>query len=113
MYTKSDIWRNLEREGGIRIETSLIETFKHHYFEFRKVADVDSSFADALSAMTFTVVERTGKLADEGDLDGIRNLIREYGEIRLSAQGSNDSVKERFENELGERATRTHDTYTH
>lgn len=52
-------------------------------------------------------------MAEEGDLDGIRNLIREYSEIRLSAQGSNDSVKERFEKEFMVRGGRAPDSRVH
>ncbi|MEF3303521.1 hypothetical protein [Paenibacillus sp. GYB003] len=113
MHSQRAVWRTLKGRGGIRIETTLIESFKHYYFEYRKVADADASFEDALSALTFAVVERTGRLAEEGDLDGIRNLIREFSEIRLSAQGSNDSVKERFERELGERTGLAGDSIVH
>ncbi|MDF2717099.1 MAG: hypothetical protein K0R28_4024 [Paenibacillus sp.] len=95
------------------IETTLIETFKSYYFEYRAVTDADNSFTDALSALTYSVVDRTGNMAEEGDLDGIRNLVREYSEIRLSAQGSNDSVKERFEKEFMLRGNRTPDSRLH
>lgn len=84
------------------MEQTLIETFKAYYFDYRTVEDVDSSFEDALAAVAFAVIEKTGALADEGDLDGIRSLVREYKEIRLSTLGSNDSVKERFEQEYEE-----------
>ncbi|PYI56504.1 hypothetical protein [Paenibacillus flagellatus] len=95
------------------MEPTLIETFKDYYFDYRAVADADTSFEDALSALTFAVVERTGDYAEAGDLDSIRNLVREFREIRLSTQGSNDSVKERFEREFALRSGRTEETPLH
>ncbi|MCI3921286.1 hypothetical protein MO973_13700 [Paenibacillus sp. TRM 82003] len=88
---------------------TLIERMKRFYEDYRGTSDVDESFRSALETVGFWVIESCGDHAERGDTEAIRNLVREYKEIRLSAQGSNDSVKERFEDEYRERhAVRTH-----
>ncbi|MFD0695099.1 hypothetical protein ACFQZT_13405 [Paenibacillus sp. GCM10027628] len=84
------------------MEETLIQTFKRYYADYRAAVDVDQSFTDAYQAIAYHVIEQTGQLAQEGNLDGIQNLVREFNEIQLSVGGSNDSVKERFEQELVE-----------
>ncbi|MFC5648755.1 hypothetical protein ACFPYJ_06360 [Paenibacillus solisilvae] len=85
------------------MEETLIERFKRYYEDYRMTSGVDSSFQNASEALTASVLNLVGQSADNGDLDAIRNLMHEYGEIRLSTQASNDSLKERFELEHKQR----------
>lgn len=84
------------------MDETLIQTFKRYYADYRAAVDVDQSFADAYRAIAYYVIDQTGQLAQEGKLEDIQNLVREFKEIRQSVGGSNDSVKERFEQELVE-----------
>jgi Na+/phosphate symporter len=93
-------WRQMME----RRDETLIERFKRYYQDYRASADADTSFDNALQALTLSVIDQAGDLAERNDADAIRSMVREYHEIRLSVQGSNDSVKERFERELQERA---------
>jgi len=83
---------------------AVIERFKRYYADYRAAGDPDSSFASAYEALIYSVLDEVGQLAEEGRLEPIRGRIRELNEIRMSIGGSNDSVKERFEAELRERA---------
>ncbi|UVI32651.1 hypothetical protein [Paenibacillus spongiae] len=78
---------------------TLIERFKRYYWSYRQTSDTDASFNFAYQALLLSLLDGVSRFADDGDLDGIRNLMREIDEIRHSVQGSNDSVKERFEAE--------------
>ncbi|QYR20696.1 hypothetical protein KZ483_23385 [Paenibacillus sp. sptzw28] len=78
---------------------TLIERFKRYYGYYRQTSDVDISFISAYQALLLSLLDQVSRCADDGDLDAIRNLMREIDEIRHSIQGSNDSVKERFETE--------------
>lgn len=78
-------------------DETLIERFKRYYEEYRTTSGVDSSFKNASEALSASVLNLVGQSADNGDLAAIRNLMHEYSEIRFSTQGSNDSLKERFE----------------
>lgn len=82
---------------------TLMERMKRFYVDYRETSDPDESFRSALETIGFWVIEAAGDLAERGDTAAIRSLVREYKEIRLSAQGSDDSVKERFEAEFRER----------
>jgi hypothetical protein len=90
-------------EAGERDET-LIQQFKRYYGIYRQTSDPDKSFSSAYEALLLTVLDKIRRCADEDDLESIRNLLRECDEIRHSVQGSNDSVKERFEREYTERS---------
>ncbi|MFC5447513.1 hypothetical protein [Paenibacillus aestuarii] len=81
---------------------TLIETLKRYYADYRSAADSDQSFEDAYQALAYHVIEQTGQLAQEGKLTDIQNLIAQYHELRFSTGYSNDSLKERFEQELVE-----------
>ncbi|MDQ0901588.1 hypothetical protein [Paenibacillus sp. V4I7] len=84
------------------MDETLIQTFKRYYADYRAAADVDQSFADAYQAIAYHVIELTGRLAQEGKLTDIQNLVGEFKEIQLSISQSNDSLKEHFEQELVE-----------
>lgn len=79
---------------------SLIERFKRYYEDYRMTSDMNSSFTSAYEALTLSVIDQVDDLAAQSDVSAIRNTVREYREIRSSIQGSNDSVKERFESEF-------------
>ncbi|MEW9702893.1 hypothetical protein [Paenibacillus sp. SI8] len=81
---------------------TLIETFKRYYADYRTATDADQSFADAYQALAYHVIEQTGRLAQEGNLADIQNVVREFTEIRHATGGSNDSLKDSFEQELVE-----------
>jgi len=85
-------------------DETLIERLKRYYADYRLSEDPDASFRDACAALSLSVIDTVGELADREDCAAIRNVLREYREIRVSTQGSNDSVKERLESELRERA---------
>ena len=78
---------------------TLIEQFKRYYADYRKTSDMNTSFISAYEALTLSVIDQVDDFADKSDVSAIRNVVREYREIRISIQGSNDSVKERFERE--------------
>jgi len=78
---------------------SLIERFKRYYEDYRMTSDMNSSFTSAYEALTLSVIDQVDDFAAQSDVAAIRNTVREYREIRSSIQGSNDSVKERFESE--------------
>ncbi|UJF32137.1 hypothetical protein [Paenibacillus hexagrammi] len=80
-----------------------METLQRYYADYRTAADADQSFKDATQAIAYHVIEQTDRLAHEGDLPTIQSLMREYNEIRLKVGVSNDSLKERLEQELVER----------
>ncbi|HZG86602.1 hypothetical protein [Paenibacillus sp.] len=80
-------------------DETLIERLKRYYEDYRKTSEPDSGFRDAFDALTYSVIESIGEAADRDDCATIRAIVREYGELRLSVQGSNDSVKERLEEE--------------
>ncbi|MFD2611018.1 hypothetical protein [Paenibacillus gansuensis] len=82
---------------------TLIQQFKRYYFDYRGAAETDSAFADAFQALTYRVIGRLEEAVHNENLHASRELLREYGEIRSSTYGSNDSVKERFEAEFQER----------
>jgi hypothetical protein len=81
------------------MEETLIQAFKRFYADYRAVLGVDESFDGSLQVLPYYVIDQTEIMAQEGNVDKIRNLIREFNEIRVSTYGSNDSVKERFEQE--------------
>jgi len=85
-------------------DETLIERLKRYYQDYRKTSDPDAAFREACEALGHSVIESVGEAAERDELETIRALVREYREIRLSTQGSNDSVKERLEAELRERA---------
>lgn len=85
-------------------EETLIEQFKRYYQDYRNADDVDESFDNAFAALTFSVIDQAGDMAERDDSEAIRRMVREFREIHLSIQGSNDSVKERFEREIREKA---------
>jgi hypothetical protein len=89
----------------VQPEETLIEQFKRYYQDYRGSADVDTSFDNAFEALMFSVIDQAGDMAERDDSNAIRNMVREFREIHLSVQGSNDSVKERFEREIRERAS--------
>ncbi|KRE96834.1 hypothetical protein ASG89_30330 [Paenibacillus sp. Soil766] len=82
------------------MDETLIQTFKRYYADYRGAEDVDQSFTDAYQAMTFHVINQTEHYVQEGNLNKIQNLIREFKEMGLSLGPSNDSLKEQFEQEL-------------
>jgi Na+/phosphate symporter len=96
--------RNERLEHPLLEGETLIERLKRYYGDYRKISDPKTSFSSALEAMTLSVIDRVADFAEQSDLSGIRNLVREYREIRGSIQASNDSVQERFEREYRERA---------
>lgn len=81
---------------------TLMETFKRYYADYRSAANMDQSFTDAYQAIAYHVIERTEQYAQGGNLEEIQNMIREFKEIGLVVGPSNDSLKERFEQELVE-----------
>ncbi|MDR6881483.1 hypothetical protein [Bacillus sp. 3255] len=83
-------------------DATLMETFKRYYADYRGSADMDQSFTDAYQAIAYHVIEQTSHYAEDGDMDKIQSLIRQFKEISLSIAPSNDSLKERFEQELVE-----------
>ncbi len=84
----------------VRMEESLMDTFKRYYADYRGAEGVDQSFTDAYQAMAFHVINQTEHFVQQGNLHDIQNLIREFKEIELSTSPSNDSLKEQFEQEL-------------
>ncbi|CAM4493168.1 hypothetical protein [Paenibacillus tarimensis] len=82
---------------------ALIQRFKRYYEDNRITADIDNSFNDAYEALTFSVIDEIGNCAKREDLHSIQSVVREFDEIRSSVHGSNDSVKERFEEEYKSR----------
>ncbi|NOU89822.1 hypothetical protein GC102_29315 [Paenibacillus sp. LMG 31460] len=84
------------------MDETLMATFKRYYADYRGAANVDQSFSDAYQAIAYHVIEQTEQFAQEGNLADIQNLIREFKEIGLVVGPSNDSLKERFEQELVE-----------
>ncbi|TXK72108.1 hypothetical protein [Paenibacillus sp. N3.4] len=82
---------------------SLMDTFKRFYADYRTAANVEQSFTDAYQAVAFYVIEQTSQLAQESKLDDIKQLTREFKEIRFAISPSNDALKERFEQELVEK----------
>ncbi|GGA09091.1 hypothetical protein GCM10008018_63440 [Paenibacillus marchantiophytorum] len=79
---------------------SLMDTFKRYYADYRSAANVDESFADAYHAISYHVINQTEQLANQGNLDDIQQLIREFREFRFSEGSSTDALKEHFEQEL-------------
>ena len=95
-----------ESAGMVEIgetDETLIERFKRYYEDYRMTCGIDSSFQNAREALSASVLNLVSESADDGDLAAIRNLMHEYNEIRLSTQASNDSLKERFEQEYKQR----------
>ncbi len=86
-------------------DETLIQRLKRYYADYRLSENPDESFRDACAALSLSVLDTVGELADREDCAAIRNVLREYREIRSSVSGSNDSVKERLERELRERAS--------
>lgn len=84
------------------MDETLMETFKRYYADYRGSANTDQSFTDAYQAIAYHVIEQTEHYAQGGDLEKIQNIIREFKEISLFIGPSNDSLKERFEQELVE-----------
>jgi len=80
-------------------DETLIQRLKRYYEDYRKTSEPDAGFRDAFDALTYSVIEEVGEAAEREDCAAIRAIVREYGELRLSVQGSNDSVKERLEEE--------------
>jgi soluble cytochrome b562 len=89
-------------KGELIMEETLIQTFKRYYADYRAATNVDESFSDAYQALAYHVIEQTGQLAQEGNVAEIQNVVREFTEIRNSTGGSNDSLKDSFEQELVE-----------
>ncbi len=93
---------NLKRPAAHEYET-LIERFKRYYSTYRTTSEPDISFTSAYDELTLTVIHLAETYAEHGDVESIRNMLREYREIRSSITPSNDSVKERFEREYVQR----------
>jgi len=85
-------------------EETLIERFKRYYVDYRAAAGPDEAFKLAFEALTYSAIDLVDVAADRADIGAVRAAVREYREIRSSVQGSNDSVKERFEREFRENA---------
>ncbi len=80
------------------VET-LIQRFKRYYTNNRKAANSEVSFSDAFLTLMYFVINRVDELADTGNLVEVKDVLRQFREIRDSIQDSNDSVNERFEQE--------------
>ncbi|MCD1259707.1 hypothetical protein B5M42_012775 [Paenibacillus athensensis] len=84
------------------MEETLMHTFKRYYAGYRAAENAATSFDDALQALAHYVIDRTESLAQEGRLDEVKSLTREFIRIREQSGGSNDTLKERLERELVE-----------
>jgi|GEM_PF-2183416 len=84
------------------MEETLMQTFKRYYAGYRAAENADASFDDALQALAHYVIDQTDSLAQEGLMDEVKSLTREFIRIREQTGGSNDTLKERLERELVE-----------
>lgn len=82
------------------MEETLIEKLKQYYFDYRRTSEPEDSFSLAMQAMPHYVINRIGELSQRGDMDGIRDVIRQYEEFDIAPARSNDSVQERFEEQF-------------
>jgi hypothetical protein len=80
-------------------EETLIQRFKRFYMINRKTASVEVSFSDAFMTLMYYSMNDIDAIADTGDLEKVKDVLRQFREIRDSIQHSNDSVRERFEQE--------------
>lgn len=81
------------------MEETLIEKLKQYYFDYRRTSEPEDSFSLAMQTMPHYVIGRIGELSRSGDMEGIRDVIRQYEEFDIAPAKSNDSVQERFEEE--------------
>jgi hypothetical protein len=91
--------------GGLSVNETLIQTLKRYYADYRTLSEPIDSFAAALEALPYHVIDKIEELVQAGRYEDIKRLVREFREIHESTYGSNDSVLERFEEEYVEMHT--------